>query len=199
MLRGYLVPAIVAALLSAGCVPVTEPVGDITKAKPDKELIGIWTAADESPKLTIKIDTVEVEGNPTGLMRMNLLESKANDEPVWFFVSTVGKEKYGNLCFDTQTDQGSPPDFGKKGAYEKWAKGKTRAYFVFRYTAGKDQITLNFGDEKTFKAVAEEAKLPMKAKGFETPAGWLEKYLDKNGHKTVFPASADKTLTRMKK
>jgi hypothetical protein len=185
------------ALAAVGCVPVTEPVGDITKAEPDKNLVGTW--GNPGGKDELKFDAPVVKGNPKGLMRWTFTESK-NEEPIWFFVATVGKEKYGNMCLSTDDSPKGALDFAKEGAYEKWAKTKTRAYVVFHYTTGKDQISLNFGNEKAFKAVAEEAKLT-KVKNtevYDTPAGWLDKYLDKNGRDKVFPNGDAKTFTRAK-
>lgn len=185
------------AVLACGCVPVTEPVGDVANAEPDKALIGTWAAEG---KAVLKIDAPVVKGNPKGLMRWTFTESK-NEEPIWFFVATVGKEKYGNMCLSTDDSKGAL-DFNKEGAYEKWTKTKTRAYVVFHYTTGKDELSLNFGNEKAFKAIATEAKLmQVKVKDagvYVTPAGWLEKYLDKNGREKVFPNDDAKKFTRSK-
>ncbi len=197
MIRRLLPAVAVLALVAVGCVPVTEPVGDVTKAELDKDLIGIWTGSDG--KDALKIDAPVVKGNPKGLMRWTFAASK-NEEPIWFFVATVGKEKYGNMCLSTGEAQKGSLDFAKDGAYEKWAKSKTRAYCVFHYTTGKDEISLNFGDEKAFKAVAGEAKLAQvnNTEVYVTPAGWLEKYLDKNGRDKVFPNGKSETFKRSK-
>ncbi|MBM3981893.1 MAG: hypothetical protein FJ304_16800 [Planctomycetes bacterium] len=160
-------------------------------------LVGTWN--DSDGKAVLKIDAPVVKGNPKGLMRWTFTESK-NEKSIWFFVATVGEEKYGNLCLSTDDSKGAL-DFSKEGAYEKWTKTKTRAYVVFHYTTGKDQISLNFGNEKAFKAIATEAKLKKVTESsdvYVTPAGWLDKYLDMNGREKVFPNDDAKKFTRSK-
>ena len=97
MARSWIAFGLVAALLSAGCVPVTEPVGDVEKAEPDKGLLGTWV--EPKPKgraapLTmfeeLTIDAPAVKGNPKGLMRT----ATNNDSPdIWFFTATAGKAR----------------------------------------------------------------------------------------------------------
>ena len=110
----------------------------------------------------------------------------------------MGKQKYGNFCLDAE-NQKVALDFAKEGDYARWSKGKHRVYFVFQYTTAKDAITLNTGDEKAFKAIAEAAKLPKKHEvAYDTPAGWLTKYLTQNGSDKIFPAAKVEKLTRVK-
>lgn len=187
-----------AALFAVGCVPVTEPVGDVTKAEPDKNLLGEWTDP-KNDKDALKIELApEVKGNPKGLMRIVSTEDKKK-ESVWFFVSAIGKQTYGNVCVDTERTK-DLPDFSKEGEYARWSKGKGRAYFVIKYVAGKDELIINSGNEKVFKTIAEGAKLSLKDKiAYETPAEWLTKYIDKNGSDKIFPADIDAKITRAKK
>jgi hypothetical protein len=188
-----------AVVLAPGCIPVTNPVGDIEKAEPDKSLVGVWVSTkNTSDKL--RIETQEVKGVPKGLMTMTALGTDPERDPIWFFPSPVGKERFGNLCMDVDGDKGSVlPNFGKDRAYARWAKSKGRLYIVFRYSAAKDEITLNFGDEKAYDAVAKEAKLKEVKEGlYETPEGWLAGYLEKNGSDKLFPADKDVKFTRAK-
>lgn len=202
MVRRVFPATALVALVAVGCVPVTEPVGDVTKAEIDTALVGLWK--NEDGRDVLKIDVPVVKGNPKGLMRWTgLADKKANEkeEPIWFFVSTVGKEKYGNMCMSSATQpEKDALDFSKEGQYAKWAASKTRAYLVFHYTPGKDDLKLNFGDEKAFKKIAADAKLTTlnKTEVYETPAGWLEKYLDKNGRDKLYPADAALPLKRSK-
>ena len=78
------------ALLSSGCVPVTEPVGDIDKAEPDKNLGGTWVSTKNKSDV-LRIETQEVKGLPKGLMTMTALGTDPEREPMWMFVSAVGK------------------------------------------------------------------------------------------------------------
>src|SRR5262245_61226968 len=91
------------ALISPGCVPVTEPVGDIDKAEPAKDLIGAWKFDD---KRVWVVDRAEVKGHPKGLMRIRVVEEgqKPEETPannaMWFFTTTIGKHTYANLLRD---------------------------------------------------------------------------------------------------
>jgi hypothetical protein len=195
------IPVLVAfAFLSPGCVPVTNPVGDIDKAEPDEALVGTWVST-KNPSDIVRFEVREVKGVPKGMMPMTALGTSPERDPYWLFVSAVGKEKFGNLCMDTGGGKNDVwPDFREDGAYRRWARSNGRLYVVFRYATDKDEITLNFGDEKAFEAVAREAKLPMKKETvpFETPIGWLAKYIEKNGFDTIFPAEKEIKFKRKK-
>ena len=81
----------------------------------------------------------------------------------------------------------------------RWAGSRSRFYVVFRYTTGKDEITLNLGDEKAYEAIAREAKLKEpKDAPFETPVGWLANYIEKNGSGKIFPAEKEVKFERKK-
>ncbi len=192
------------AVLSPGCVPVSEPVGDITKAKADKSLVGSWAADEKPEKVVVKIEIApEVKGNPKGLMRMifvNEGNGKAGEVPVHFFLTTVGKHQYGNLLMDSANAKEGIASLGTEGEYARWSKGTSRAYFVFRAESHKDGITLNFGDENAFKKLMADEKIVANDKTiFKTPAGWLAKYLEKHGHDTIFPAAKDAKMVKAKK
>jgi hypothetical protein len=194
------IPVLVAfATLSPGCVPVTNPVGDIEKAEPDNALVGTWVST-KNPSDIVRFEVREVKGVPKGMMPMTALGTSPERDPYWFFVATVGKEKFGNLCMDHGGGKKEVlPDFGAPGAYEHWAGSRARFYVVFRYSTGKDEITLNFGDEKAYQAVGREARLKEpKDAPFETPVGWLANYIEKNGSDKIFPADKDIKFERKK-
>ena len=193
------IPLLTSVLISPGCVPVTNPVGDIDKAEPDKELVGTWVST-KNPSDIVRIEVRAVKGVPKGMMPLTVLGTSPERDPYWFFTGKVGKEKYGNLCMDHGGGKKEVlPNFAEAGAYEHWAGGKSRFYAVFRYTTGKDEITLNFGDEKAFQAAGRAAKLkePEDAP-FETPVGWLASYLEKNGSDRIFPPEKETTFKRKK-
>ncbi len=203
-------PVLVTFLLLSGCVPVSEPVGDISKSTPDTDILGSWSEAGDGKKPVVKIEAApEVRGNPKGLMRMYVPEAKnlfgtKNDVPIWFFVATVGKTKYGNVCVEPGRSEEFAA-FETEGAYEKWAKGANRAYLVFRYDVTRDGLVLNGGDERAFTDLMHNEKIddegePRGAFGrrFKTPAGWLAKYLEKNGSGQLFPAEKEHKYTKVK-
>src|SRR2546423_1469624 len=102
MLRRLLPPVALAALVCVGCVPVTEPVGDVEKAEPDKALVGKWTVTGgDGPAKTLDVkaltvDAPDVKGNPKGLMRA-IMNPDGGDNENWFFTTTVGKHTYANV------------------------------------------------------------------------------------------------------
>ena len=182
------------AILFTGCVAVTNPVGDIDKAEPDREIVGTWVST-KNPSDIVRFEVREVKGVPKGMMPMTAL-----GDQYWFFVATVGKEKFGNLCMDHGGGKHEVlPDFGMTGAYEHWAGSRSRFYVVFRYSTGKDEITLNFGDDKAYQAIGREAKLKEpKDAPFETPVGWLASHIEKNGSDKIFPAEKEIKFERKK-
>lgn len=182
------------AILFTGCVAVTNPVGDIDKAEPDRELVGTWVST-KNPSDIVRFEVREVKGVPKGMMPMTAL-----GDQYWFFVATVGKEKFGNLCMDHGGGKKEVlPDFGVAGTYEHWAGSRSRFYVVFRYSTGKDEITLNFDDDKAYQAIGREAKLKEpKDAPFETPVGWLANYIAKNGSARLFPAEKEVKFERKK-
>jgi hypothetical protein len=198
------------AILSPGCVPVTEPVGDIAKAEPDKELVGTWSVTDagETAKgfdvKAIIVDAPEVKGNPKGLMRAITKEKNFPDKTsdTWFYTTTVGKHTYMSLVLGVK-DQNAPPRFDEEGTFEKWQKAENKRYFVFRYARAGDQLTLDCGNFVTFIELVKDAKI--KGDGqqplefYNTPAGWLAKYLDKTGPDKLFDKTNYLALKREKK
>jgi hypothetical protein len=186
------------AVLSPGCVPVTEPVGDIDKAEPDKVLLGSWEFDNSRGITRIKVEMPpEVKGNPKGLMLMYFPDFQS-DTPVWFFVTTIGREKYGNLCWDRKYKDATAR-FDKEGEYAKWAESPTRRYNIFRYAGTKTDLAINFGSEAAVKALMKDAKIETDAQGYyKTPAGWLAGYLEKNGRLTLFPTEESTSLMKAK-
>jgi len=103
-MRRPLLSVLAFALLSPGCVPVTEPLGDIEKAEPDKNFIGIWERDEGGGDVRAwVVDRPEVKGNPNGLMRLRVIEKGKLPEDakeratVWFFTTTLGKHTYANV------------------------------------------------------------------------------------------------------
>jgi hypothetical protein len=205
MFRSSLVLALGAALLSAGCVPVTEPVGAVDRAEPDKNLVGTWTVTDSgetAKSLDVKeitVDVPEVKGNPKGLLRAVL---KPNDSETWFFITTVDKRAYVSLILAPNETAG-PPKFGKEGAFEEWTKAQARRFYVLRYTRDGDNLTLDCGNNAAFTALMKDEKIKKNDDtpiGFyETPTGWLAKYLDKTGPAKLFDKTNYLELKRKKK
>jgi hypothetical protein len=189
------------AILSSGCVPVAEPLGDIDKAEPVKELIGEWQPENE--KGVWIVERPEVKGHPKGLMRLVSVEQGKKREDVskdnilWFFVTAVGKHQYAHILL-VQGDK--YPDFAhadKEGEYATWAKNDKRGYGIVRIQIDGDKATIYETELEAFGALMEAEKFTKTGGIYQTSAGWLAKYLEKNGPDAIFKKSTK--LTRVKK
>jgi hypothetical protein len=199
-------PLLLATLCATGCVPVTEPVGNIEKAKPDAALVGKWTTTDSNGTSkaldvkTITVDAPAVKGNPKGLMRSKTKMTGSESE-IWFYLSTLGKETYANLLLVSGKDR-SPPDFSEEGNFAKWQKDDKKEFFVARVTRKEDALTIDFGDYDVFGQLMKNAKIPddgiKPLPTFLTPAEWLDKYLAKTGPEKVFNGTNKVVLKRKK-
>jgi hypothetical protein len=185
-------------LAAAGCVPVTEPLSDPTKAEPDKQLLGKWHR--NSKDNVVEIDIPAVKGNPKGLMR-SVQDGRPDDMDTayWFFTTTIGKNTYATIFIDLG-DQFKYADFRKEGAFEKWNKEPNRRYFIYRFTLDGDKLTVDYGDDDEVKKLMRTEKIGNEATDpyFNTPPGWMAKYLAKNGPKTLYNGKDGEELERLK-
>jgi hypothetical protein len=181
------------AVLSPGCVPVTEPVGDVTKAQPDKNLPGVWEG-----DTTLTITLPEVKGNPKGLMRVVSRQGERGEpSTLWFFTTTIGKHTYANIVL---ADGFEGVLFEKEGAFADWQKRETKSYFIFRYKLDGDKLVVDGGNREVVEKLMKTEKFEQVNQNFfKTPAGWLTGYLEKNDPCTIYDASNSKTYTRAKK
>ena len=201
MARSLITFCIAAALLSAGCIPVSEPVGDIDKAEPNKELLGEWIFEETGD--TWVIDRLEVKGNPKGLMRIRViekgkkLENVGQRETLWFFSTTLGKHTYVNLLIGKK--EGDGPHLAKEGEYAEWVKRKEGGYYVGWLVSNGDTLTLDKGDHKAVKKLMDAEKIARNEYYYLPEPGWLTAYLEKNGPEAIFTGSDVMKFTRVKK
>jgi hypothetical protein len=181
------------AILFTGCVPVTNPVGDIDKAEPNKDLIGTWRDDERQPRLWV-VDHPKVKGNPKGLMRLRVVEQgkkledlKSNDM-VWFFAATAGKERYANvLVLSTKPEKLNwSPEFEREGEYDRWSKHEQRGYWVTRISVMGQVGTIDDGDHRAFESLMKDHKFMEMGEFYAIPRGWLAGYLEKNGPGAIY-------------
>jgi hypothetical protein len=195
----YLLP-LIAAAACGGCVPVTEPVGDIDKAEPDKNLVGKWKPED-SAHVWIA-DHPVVKGHPKGLMRLVAVEPGMKPEDakqenvLWFYTAEVGEHRYVHVLLVQADSFPGLAQVGKAGEYEAWAKNDKRGYGVFRIHVDGDSATLYQVNNQTFEALMNFEKFTAKGGIYQTSVGWLKKHLEKNDPAKFFPEA--KKLTRVK-
>ncbi len=173
------------AFLFTGCVHVTEPLSDPNKAEPDKRLLGKWR---QPGKKHYVIDSPPVKGHPKALIRAALNKAGKDVHEFWFITTTIGKNTYATIYL--KDDDAKPvagyADFRQEGAFEKWNKGNKRSYFIFRYVVDGDKLTVDGGSEQSVKEVMKDQDIQGVSGRFQTPPGWLAKYLDKHGPQTPF-------------
>ena len=98
---------------------------------------------------------------------------------------------------------GDLPPFGKEDVYAKWKKEPNKRYFIFKYARDGDTLTLDCGDNDVFTKLMKNEKF--KGDGgkyvefYDTPPGWLAKYLDKTRPEKLFDKSNFLELKRDKK
>jgi hypothetical protein len=197
MLRPTLVLAAF-ALLTPGCIPVTEPVGDIDKAEPNDALLGNWQEAKGESWV---VDRPEVKGNPKGLMRLRAVEkgkkpeNAGDKDTLWFFTTTLGKHTYANVLLGS----GTWPYFefakcGKEGEYAAWTKSDKHGYGIVRLELGTHDgkgwgTVWRAGvhpDGGEIKKLMSANRIDKSGEFYQTPAGWFAKHLEKNGPGELF-------------
>jgi hypothetical protein len=196
---------LVLAVSSAGCVPVTDPVGDINKAEPNQALIGSWRDNEQAPRLWV-VDHPEVKGNPKGLVRLRVLErgQKLEDvkskDSLWFFTANAGEHTYANLLVLANTPKKVEwePDFTRPGQYDEWTKHPQSGYFVARLAVKGPVVTLDYGNSDAFKALMNKQNFMEIGEFYKTTPGWLTTYLEKNSPTGIFNSGkGTQTLTRV--
>ena len=200
MARSLVPFVLVAALLSAGCIPVGEPVGDIDKAEPNKELLGEWNSLIG----VWVVDRPEVKGNPKGLIRLRVVERgrKLEDVPesytFWLFTATAGKHTCANFLRTRWGNVNVSPNFAEEGEYAEWTKSEKCGYWVVLLTLKDDTLLGDLGDREAFENLMTAEKITRAGQFHQTKPGWLTEYLEKQGPKQIFTGEEVK-LTRVKK
>jgi hypothetical protein len=178
-------------VLVAGCIPVTEPIGDIDKAEPDKSLVGLWQS-EESKNNRMIVDFPSVKGNPKGLMRIRVgtqPEDATDKDTLWFFTAKLGKRTYANVLLDEGSAHMTFAQFGSEGEYAAWSKKENRGYGITPYSLEGDKVTVWYADnhsgDKPLDTLMKKHGFTLMGEVYKTPQGWVAKELQKDGFKDV--------------
>src|SRR5260370_21074250 len=172
-------------LLLTGGVQVTGPLAAHKRGGRERGLLGKW---GDRGKKHYFIASPPVKGHPKALIRAALNKAGKDVHEFWFITTTIGKNTYATIYL--KDDDAKPvagyADFRQEGAFEKWNKGNKRSYFIFRYVVDGDKLTVDGGSKQSVKQVMKEQDIQGVSGRFQTPPGWLAKYLDKHGPQTLF-------------
>jgi hypothetical protein len=187
-------------VLSAGCVPINEPLGDIDKAEPDKGLVGTW-AGDGDGKFVVGHPAVK--GNPKGLMRGTFIEKGKENEEVkdenrfWFYTTAVGKYRYANVLIVQGDKYPTFAQMNKEGEFAAWTKNDKRGYGIVRYTAKGDDVSVFDAKDTVLEALMKAEKFPEVGGIFQAKPGWIAKHLEKKEADDLF--ASERKFKRVKK
>ena len=209
-LRQIVIFALTAFL--TGCIPVTEPLSDVSRAESDAQLFGAWAWKHEviGKVRRIVIDAPLIEGNPKGLIRVRNLDD-LHAEPTWMFPTLIGKAAYLSIIDSTSNGE-KQFDFLRPGDFAKWQVQMKSDYTIIHYRVESGMLTLNSGDKAAFAKLMKKEKFdqpgperrlpegvpPSADPYYNPPSGWLANYLGKNGSEGLFPKKLDQTYTRQK-
>jgi hypothetical protein len=185
------------AVLVAGCVPVTEPLSDVSKAEPERRLVGKWQRVDSTD--WYEVDVPAVKGHPKGLMRA-VYNGKVDDlqNTFWFFAATIGKHTYATVYL-APSDKLKFTDFREEGVFENYTKSKNRQYFIFKFTLDGDNLVVDGGTGTVVEELMKAEKIEKTGEFFKTSEGWLAKYLARNGPDKIFTGENKQEYRRAKK
>ena len=182
-------------VLVAGCIPVTEPVGDIDKAEPDQRLVGTWKQVD-GEDATFIVDVPAIKGNPRGLMRATRLEKgqkredASADSSFWFFTATIGKRSFANFLLVQGDRHYEPAQLGNAGDYASWAKNDKRGFGIAPYSIDGKKVIVwyadNHGENRKLDKLLKENGITAEGGIYRPKPGWLKKELEKGGLEGIF-------------
>jgi|GEM_PF-4261624 len=186
-------------VLASGCVPVTEPVGDVTIVDPDQNLVGTWEGND-----TLTIAASTVNNNPKGLMKA-VTGNKSADYPntIWFFTTKLGDNKsYANIILPPKG--GGPLSFDKEGEFAKWqtdTKNRRFCIFLYKIDTSTDKttttLTVDCGNVKEFNSLMTKARVKLNEAGSFPVTPDSLKSLTDNSDK-IYDSTNKRTYTKKK-
>lgn len=203
------------SLSQTSCVvDSVEPFSDPATAEVDGRLFGQWRHKEGTETLDYIIGRVpenSIKDSPSGLMvvysfrRSAKNEVSGGGEPMYFFVSKIGKDEYVNLVAVAD---------GKR--FEKWNRDELKSFIPVKYSVAQDRLTYWLMDLNATATVIESGKLKGKVTRQKTTKDGaqvdgpidgvhltdstanLAKFLDGAGGRTLFVDKGKTVMERVK-
>jgi hypothetical protein len=191
----------------ASCVQLSGPLSDPDKAKPDRELLGVWRNSDNAPGYSfLFVGSSGDRHQPPGIVEVIQVESNRHDnimarQPLLFFTTAIGKSKYANIKyadFVPAADRAKLPTRAKR-----YANG----YALIKYQVEQDRLSVWLPDSEEAVALVQTGKLKgsvedggllkLKLATIDDSPG-LSRFLGDGGDKVLFPDKHKSTFTRVR-
>lgn len=138
----------------AGCVDSTKPLVDPQKAKPDKQLLGLWRHVGQDGQVSFYHIGQAGDEQPEGVFRVVGVTHRegqlAPPAEMLLFTAQVGGKSYLNVA---ELKPGVAEKIKEKG----WEA--VEGYFIWRYQIEGDRLTVWAMDNEAKRRVVEAGKL----------------------------------------
>lgn len=198
---------LLSALSLASCIRLSAPLSDPDKAKPDRDLLGVWSASENGSKGPaypfLFVGDSGQRHVPPGIMKMIQVDSdKQNNviakEPLYFFTTSLGNSRYANLLDGVAADREKFPT---------WNKRNIKEYLLIKYQVEHDKLMVWLPDSRAAEALIQAGKIKgtVQEQGLVklkivtvTDAASFSQFLGNGGDKVLFPDKGELIYSRVK-
>ena len=123
---------------ASGCVESEYPLSEPDNAVADAEILGLWRNAADETKKPYRIEPVNADGLPKGLMRAIVGD---NPRPLFLWSTRIGDYAYLNIpCTDSSEKERMPLDGNNPAEYHKWRKSEKRPVLLMMVERHGDEM-----------------------------------------------------------
>jgi hypothetical protein len=116
--------------------PLSEP----DNAVADTEILGLWRNAADGTKKPLRIEPVNADGLPKGLMRA-IVADNPSAQPLFLWSTRIGDYAYLNIpCTDSSEKGRVPLDGNNPAEYHKWRKSEKRPVLLMMVERDGDEM-----------------------------------------------------------